>query len=223
MFRERLQQKEILQIILLVANILAYIFSLWVQCKFGQAYKAVELTGKYAVGHREFHTRINGSIHTRINGNSISVYYPVSRSVAHANRDKQKLYIDDKDQAGAIRSQEAVIAWYMNIGKTKFINTFKKTQFLKYLRIQAYHDLPLADELSTAPLIPIIFSHGLTGNRMFYQLMGQEFASHGYIVFIIDHLDGTNLKTTSKLGKNHVFDTKKPYFMLDFKLMTEEV
>ena len=57
---------------------------------------------------------------------------------------------------------------------------------------------------------------------MFYQLMGQEFASHGYIVFIIDHLDGSNLKTTSKLGKNHVFDTKQPYFMLDFKLMTEE-
>ena len=89
--RERLQQKEMIQMILLAANILAFIFSLWVQNKFGQAYKAVELTGKYAVGHREFHS---------INGNSISVYYPVSRQVAHANRDKQKLYIDDKDQEG---------------------------------------------------------------------------------------------------------------------------
>ena len=33
--RERLQQKEMIQMILLAANILAFIFSLWVQNKFG--------------------------------------------------------------------------------------------------------------------------------------------------------------------------------------------
>ena len=72
---------------------------------------------------------------------------------------------------------------------------------MKYLRILAYNDLPLVDELSAAPLIPIILSHGLTGNRTIYQLNGQELASHGYIVFMIDHLDGSNMKTTSKSGK----------------------
>ena len=39
---------------------------------------------------------------------------------------------------------------------------------------------------------------------------------------MIDHLDGSNMKTTSKSGKSYVFDTKQPNFMLDFKLMTEE-
>lgn len=93
---------------------------------------------------------------------------------------------------------------------------------MKYLRTLAYNDLPLVDELSAAPLIPIILSHGLTGNRTIYQLNGQELASHGYIVFMMDHLDGSNMKTTTKSGKSYVFDCKQPYFMLDFKLMTEE-
>ena len=82
--------------------------------------------------------------------------------------------------------------------------------------------MPLVDELSNVPLIPIIFSHGLTGNRTFYQLMGQEFASHGYIVFMIDHHDGSNMMTTNGKGETLKFDVKQPYFMLDFNLRTAE-
>ena len=66
-------------------------------------------------------------------------------------------------------------------------------QYLKYRKTHAYNELPLAADLAHCPLIPVIFSHGLIGNRTFYQLVGQEFASNGFIVFIIDHLDGSNM------------------------------
>ena len=77
---ERLKQNQGLQLALFAVNIISCLFSLWVQAKFGKSYQAVELTGKYAVGHREFHTRKN-------NGNSISVYYPVSKELARTCKD----------------------------------------------------------------------------------------------------------------------------------------
>lgn len=58
-------------------------------------------------------------------------------------------------------------------------------------------------------LIPVIFSHGLIANRNYYQVMGQEFASNGYIVFIPDHLDGSTSYTLLKDGTKQMFDTSQ--------------
>lgn len=41
------------------------------------------------------------------------------------------------------------------------------------------------------PLIPIIYSHGLTSCRTFQSGSCRDLASQGYIVFAIDHHDGT--------------------------------
>jgi dienelactone hydrolase len=40
-------------------------------------------------------------------------------------------------------------------------------------------------------LMQTIFSHGLTCNRTAYSGICRDFASHGYIVFALDHFDGT--------------------------------
>ena len=40
-------------------------------------------------------------------------------------------------------------------------------------------------------LTPIIFSHGVCSNNHCFVGLHKEFASHGYIVFALDHLDGT--------------------------------
>lgn len=40
-------------------------------------------------------------------------------------------------------------------------------------------------------LIPIVFSHGVTSNRTMSSGTCRDLASHGYIVFAIDHHDGT--------------------------------
>ena len=41
-------------------------------------------------------------------------------------------------------------------------------------------------------LIPVIFLHGMTGTRTSYSGFCRDMASHGYIVFSIDHHDGSS-------------------------------
>ena len=73
-----------------------------------------------------------------------------------------------------------------------------------------------------AKIKPIIFSHGLISNRNYYNSMGQEFASNGYIVFLIDHLDGSNIYTLKKDQTVHTvpFD-ESPHPDIAFKMQTE--
>lgn len=40
-------------------------------------------------------------------------------------------------------------------------------------------------------MVPIVYSHGSSSNRTMHSGTCKDFASHGYIVFAIDHHDGT--------------------------------
>ena len=40
-------------------------------------------------------------------------------------------------------------------------------------------------------IVPIVFSHGLTDARENYSVTAMELASHGYMVFLLDHHDGS--------------------------------
>lgn len=42
------------------------------------------------------------------------------------------------------------------------------------------------------PLIPVIFSHGLSSNRTMHSGTCRDLASHGYMVFALDHMDKTS-------------------------------
>jgi platelet-activating factor acetylhydrolase len=60
-------------------------------------------------------------------------------------------------------------------------------------------------------LIPIVYSHGLTGSRTSYTSVCQELASHGYIVFALDHHDGSCPYTEDFSGDKYwCFDTRAP-------------
>jgi platelet-activating factor acetylhydrolase len=61
-------------------------------------------------------------------------------------------------------------------------------------------------------MIPIVFSHGLTAGRSMYSMHCCEMASHGYIVFALDHQDGSAAYTEDSKGKPIIFDTKAPHF-----------
>ena len=66
---------------------------------------------------------------------------------------------------------------------------------------------------SQKKLIPIIYSHGLSSNRTMHSGTCRDLASHGYIVFVMDHQDGTSSYTCSKDGKNEMYynNTHKLY------------
>ena len=58
-------------------------------------------------------------------------------------------------------------------------------------------------------LIPIIFSHGLASNRGMHSGTCKDFASHGYIVFIMDHKDTTSSYWESKSGHESMYYDNK--------------
>eukprot|EP00960_Hanusia_phi_P062954 765309-Hanusia_phi.AAC.9 len=52
----------------------------------------------------------------------------------------------------------------------------------------------IADQLPTAAIdkfVPIIYSHGLGGNRSCYSSVCIDLASHGFVVFALEHSDGS--------------------------------
>ena len=49
-------------------------------------------------------------------------------------------------------------------------------------------------------------SHGLYASRTIYTTVCRELASHGYIVFAIDHHDGSNHYTEDQNGEPIKFD-----------------
>ena len=50
-------------------------------------------------------------------------------------------------------------------------------------------------------LIPIVMSHNLSGSSTSISIMCRDLASHGYIVFAIDHHDGSCCYTEDAKGK----------------------
>ena len=49
----------------------------------------------------------------------------------------------------------------------------------------------LIESFEPKPLIPVILLHGLAGSRTSQSGSCRDMASHGYIVFSIDHNDGS--------------------------------
>ena len=67
------------------------------------------------------------------------------------------------------------------------------------------------------PLIPIIYCHGLGSNRIMHSGSCRDLASHGYIVFILDHKDGTSLYYEDESGKGYLYENKKPAYDLEYR------
>lgn len=49
----------------------------------------------------------------------------------------------------------------------------------------------LLDKVNDSKLVPIIYSHGLASSCGIYSAHLRELASHGYIIFAMDHQDGS--------------------------------
>ena len=63
----------------------------------------------------------------------------------------------------------------------------------------------LADDFLSKPLIPVIYCHGLCSNRTMHSGTAKDLASHGFIVFMLDHRDGTSSYVYNKDGSDPMF------------------
>ena len=76
-------------------------------------------------------------------------------------------------------------------------------------RVNAKFDL-LDEWASTQPdkLVPIIFSHDIISQASKYSGLLRQLASHGFIVFAMDHLDGSCNYTELRSGTPRKQDNK---------------
>jgi len=135
---------------------------------------------------------------------AVSVYYPADEK---AKDEQKRKWIDYR-----FIELDEFLKYYL-LARTwfGFNDNYAKSKLLKYKSI----DSPVfsaPEESKKTPseqlLIPIIFSHDISLCRYFYTFTCAELASHGYIVFAIDHHDGSCTFTTDSSGKKRfVFDS----------------
>lgn len=139
-------------------------------------------------------------------------------------------YPVDKEYHAKVKSKKAAKTWCQVNDKNKFMVAMRECdrwdremeksdsarylKFVKEIRTQAIDCAELSEVFAQGKhkLQPLIFSHGLMFSRHHYQTMAHEFASHGFIVFIPDHLDGSCCYTELKSGDVKNFDDSRMKF-----------
>ena len=169
--------------------------------------------GKYDVAMTEFHTRVGE--------NAVSVFYPADKRKEENATPFQKINWlnyekDDKQIQGAKKAYE----WFHQ----KEIRIQKFYQW-RQLEIDVEKNGKVASDFRNGQkcLIPIVFSHGLEECRGTYSVMARELASHGYMVFLIDHHDGSCVYTETSKNKSFDFDCSGNDIFSDYDDMSAKV
>ena len=69
--------------------------------------------------------------------------------------------------------------------------SYKLIHFMQHLNVNAQHKSITHEDFDTASLVPVLFSHGLNGNRRTSFSTISELVSNGCIVYAIKHTDGS--------------------------------
>lgn len=64
---------------------------------------------------------------------------------------------------------------------------------------------------------PIIFSHGWTGANFQYSGIARDMASHGYVVILLNHKDGTCFYTEKEDGTPVMYE-RGPYVQKELRI-----
>lgn len=84
--------------------------------------------------------------------------------------------------------------------------------------IPAYINGPFSNHFLTNQRLvkPIVLSHGYAGSANDYSSNCRHYASHGYIVFALDHVDGSSMYTQLEDGTEVLFDASQIIGTQDF-------
>lgn len=154
-------------------------------------FKRIKLNGPYEVGFKEFRTEKFG--------NMVSVFYPITKEehsddIGKPGRNTEFLRHGDKTLLGIAKAAGGYA--YGGKGKHVSLHTLRA---LKFVKTETLNNGTLAIE---GKMVPIIFSHGLCSNRGMHTGTARDYASHGYIVFIMDHQDESCSYTEARDGKH---------------------
>jgi hypothetical protein len=187
-------------------NLVMFLLTQYLNSRYGVGdFSHVESRGQFAVGFKE--------IYVPGEENAVSVFYPMDKERRNNTLNKWWLHyrMYDAFLAGMSRSRK----WRQN---SKSSAPLQQMYSWRNVEFDAEPDGRLADVFykGEKKLIPIVFSHGLTASRVLYQVTARELASHGYIIFLIDHHDGTCTYTENKRGdKKFYFDSDTPFWQYE--------
>ena len=154
----------------------AWILHLWAIKTFFY-FKFIAPTGKFRVGYKNMDHQ----------GFSFSVFYPTDKPT----NVKAKFSANRH----AMNNLYEGVTMRVPLPRWLFDMTF---DFINKIKIHAYVGAPLisSEKLShgSKKFVPIVFSHGLSAQRNAYSSFCCELASHGHIIFSIDHVE--EIKTT---------------------------
>ena len=173
---------------------------------FGEAnFNRVSMTGPFEVGHKD--------IFCSKDGRAISVWYPMDRE-EHKKTIKEKgrnTYYFRYGYSSRVGLTKATASW----GTDDHVNPW----FFKYIddvKMDTCQDGKLSKVFNERELVPMIYCHGLTANRVTQSVSCRDFASHGFLVFSIDHFDGTANYARKQNGEEKYWSSN--HDLLDKKL-----
>lgn len=139
----------------------------------------VPIKGKYDSGYKE----IMIGAKTGNKPIKMSVFYPTHKRKGWFNTGKDK-----KNRPFWAPDSENTVKGMFNKGKFSS-NVF---DFLKYAEIDADTNGKVEEEFKNQKLPVMIFSHGVRGHRNIASGFCREFSSQGFIVYSLEHNDGTS-------------------------------
>ena len=172
------------------------LFSVVLMALYGETdFSKVILTGPYEVGYKEFRTRVLD--------NEVSVFYPISKA-HHSEK------IQDSNTLWLRHGHKTLlgIAKAGNIGGVARDTTpVAMVRYLRDVKMDTIFNGDIdTDFVANKKIIPIIFCHGVSGNRTMNSGNCRDLASHGYMVFSLDHKDETCTYHEDKDGKGYWYN-----------------
>lgn len=150
--------------------------------------------GLFAVGFKEFYVKKTSC--------AVSVFYPMDKSTYNKAVYKCRRWLNYRKGDKFIKMLCQANKAFSFDPNVKLEPTWKY-YFWRDITMDVCPDGEIAQFFKSGEfkLCPIVFSHGMKGSRCMYSTICQEMASHGYIVFALDHHDGSCPYTEDRSGK----------------------
>ena len=160
---------------------------------FGETdFRRLKNFGPYQVGFKEFRTRVHD--------NSVSVFYPI-------NKEYYNKVISSQNTPWLRNGDKTMKALAKSLAPNGQVEGHPPLWVLRYLKdvvMDTVFNGKIDEDFKQKPLIPLIYLHGVCSNRTMHSGACRDLASHGYIVFSIDHKDGSSTFVNDRDGTNEV-------------------
>ena len=129
------------------------------------------------------------------------IFYPISKSTAESGK-----YMDDLWLGYGIKTLKALVALAMPVKYETAPTYFMKS--LLTLTTRTFKNAPIAEDFKWRSIVPIIYSHGLSATSSTYSQSMRDLASCGFIVFGVNHQDGSCCYTVKKDGTEMIYGNR---------------